>query len=72
MILRSGKAINEQAGDDAGAEKHLPFAEYERKFRDCSAYAVKPRTPEQIEKIIALVKGLEKVEDMAELVKLLG
>ncbi len=72
VILKSGKAIKEQADMDAGAEKPLPFADYERKFRDCAAYAVKPRTPKQIEKIVALVKDLEKVEDISELVKLLG
>ena len=77
VILKSGKAINEQAfadgtSADAGAEKPLPFADYERKFRDCAAYAVKPRTPKQIEQIITLVKDLEKVKDITELVKLLN
>jgi 2-methylcitrate dehydratase PrpD len=72
VTLKSGKTIEEQAAMDAGAEKPLPFADYERKFRDCAAYAVKPRTPAQIEKIIALVKDLEKVENVIELVKLLG
>jgi len=71
VALISGKVITEQADADAGAEKPLPFADYERKFRDCSAYAVKSRTPRQIGKIIALVKDLEKVEDVGELVKLL-
>ena len=72
VTLKSGKTIEEQASMDAGAEKPLPFADYERKFRDCAAYAVNPRTPAQIEKIIALVKDLEKVENIKELVKLLG
>jgi 2-methylcitrate dehydratase PrpD len=76
VTLRSGKVITGQAemgaGEAAGAAKPLPFTDYERKFRDCAAYAVKPRTPQQIEKIIALVKDLEKVEDVGELIKLLG
>jgi 2-methylcitrate dehydratase PrpD len=72
ITLKSGETITGQADADAGAEKALPFADYERKFRDCVAYAVNPRTPAQIEKIITLVKDLEKVDDVIELVKLLG
>ncbi len=72
VVLKSGKIIDEKAEPGAGAERRHPFDDYERKFRDCAAYAIKPRTPEQIEKIIALVKDLEKVEDVGELVKLLG
>jgi len=72
VVLDSGKVIDEKAEPDAGAERHQPFSEYERKFRDCAVYAAKPRTPKQIEKIIALVKNLEKVEDIKELVKLLS
>jgi 2-methylcitrate dehydratase PrpD len=54
-----------------GVTPSVPFTAYERKFRDCAAYAVKPRTPKQIEAIINLVKNLEKVKDISELVKLL-
>lgn len=72
ITLKPDKTITEQASIDAGEEKPLPFAEYERKFRDCAGYAVKPRTPEEIEKIIDLVKELERVEDIRVLVGLLG
>jgi 2-methylcitrate dehydratase PrpD len=72
VVLKSGKVINEQAAANAGEEKPLPFTDYERKFRDCAAYAIKPRTPKQIEQIISLVKDLEKVEDIGEFVRLLG
>ena len=71
VTLKSGITITEQAEIGAGEEKPLPFADYERKFRDCASYAVKPRTPQQIEKIIMLAKDLEKVKDVGELVKLL-
>ena len=71
IITKQGKAFTGQA-DAAVGEKPLPFADYERKFRDCAAYAVKPRTPKQIDKIIALVKDLEQVEDIKELAVLLN
>ena len=73
VTLKSGQTIIEQAEVlPEGPEKPLPFSDYERKFRDCVAYAVKPRTKKQIDKIIALVKDLEQVEDIRELVELLS
>jgi 2-methylcitrate dehydratase PrpD len=73
ITTKQGQTITDQLDSGAGdSEKPLPFADYERKFRDCAAYAIKPRTPKQIEKIIGLVKDLEQVNDITELVKLLG
>ena len=73
VTTKSGKSYIEQAEITAeGREKPLPFADYERKFRDCVTYAVKPRTKKQIEKIITLVKGLEQVADIRELIELLS
>ena len=70
---KKGEAYIEQVEIlSAGPEKPLPFSAYERKFRDCAAYAIKPRTEKQIDKIIALVKELEQVEDVRELVEMLG
>jgi hypothetical protein len=73
VTTKKGQTLIEQADiPAAGQEKPLPFADYERKFRDCAAYAIKPHTAKQIDKIVTLVKGLEKVEDIRELVELLG
>ena len=73
VTTKKGQTFIQQADAPAGGpEKALPFADYERKFRDCASYAVKPRTAKQIDKIIALVKQLEKVEDIRELVELLS
>jgi 2-methylcitrate dehydratase PrpD len=73
VTTKKGQTYTGQADIPAeGPEKSLPFSDYERKFRDCASYAVKPRTPKQIDKIIALVKQLEKVADIRELVELLG
>jgi 2-methylcitrate dehydratase PrpD len=73
VITRSGRTFIEQAAVPAGgAEKPLPFADYERKFRDCAPYAVRPRTVKQIDRIIALVRQLEKLPDVGELIELLA
>jgi 2-methylcitrate dehydratase PrpD len=73
VTTKKGQTLIEPADiPAAGQEKPLPFADYERKFRDCAAYAVKPRTSGQIDKIVGLVKELEKVEEIRELAELLS
>jgi 2-methylcitrate dehydratase PrpD len=73
VTTKKGQTLIEPADiPAAGQEKPLPFADYERKFRDCAAYAVKPRTSGQIDKIVGLVKELENVEDIRELAELLS
>ncbi len=73
VVTKKGEIFIEQLDIPEGeGMKPLPFADYERKFRDCVAYAVRPRTDKQIEKIITLAKQLEQVEDIRELVELLG
>ena len=67
-----GRTFTGQAeAPEAGGEKPVPFSVYERKFRDCAAYAIKPRAAGQIEKIITLVKDLERVGDIRELAELI-
>jgi 2-methylcitrate dehydratase PrpD len=74
VTIRKGQTYIESADTApmSGAPEQLPFDAYERKFRDCASYAIKPRTNKQIDKIIALVKQLEQVDDIRELIELLG
>jgi 2-methylcitrate dehydratase PrpD len=70
LITKEGRVLvgEFQAAADNNAVP-LPFAEYERKFRDCASYAIKPRPQKQIEKIVSLVKRLEQVDDIRELIE---
>jgi 2-methylcitrate dehydratase PrpD len=74
FTTRKGQTYVEQAAivSTGNAPEQLPFDAYERKFRDCASYAIKPRTNKQIDKIIALVKQLEQVDDIREVIELLG
>jgi 2-methylcitrate dehydratase PrpD len=73
VTTKKGETYIEQADAPAEVpEKPLPFSDYERKFRDCASYAVKPRTAKQIDKIITLIRQLEQVEDIREIVELLS
>jgi 2-methylcitrate dehydratase PrpD len=73
VTIRSGETLIEQSEiPDEGPAKPPPFADYERKFRDCAAYAVKPRTVKQIDRLVSLIKQLDKIGDVRELVELLS
>jgi 2-methylcitrate dehydratase PrpD len=42
------------------------------KFRDCVSYSAKPVSKEQVEKVISMVDGLEKIKDVSKIVRMLG
>jgi 2-methylcitrate dehydratase PrpD len=74
VATKEGQTYIEQADipPTGDTPEQLPFDAYERKFRDCAAYAVKPRTKKQIDKIIALIRQLEQVDDIREVIELLN
>jgi len=55
-----------------GSEKPLPFSTYERKFRDCASYSIKPLSNKHIDGIIARINQLEQVDDIREVIELLS
>jgi len=73
VTTKAGQTYTGQAGIPAdGAEKSLPFSAYERKFRDCVAYSVKPLSDKQIDEVIARINQLEQVDDIREVIELLS
>jgi 2-methylcitrate dehydratase PrpD len=42
------------------------------KFRDCLSYSVKPVSQENTEKVIAMVRNLEDVKDVKEVISVLA
>jgi 2-methylcitrate dehydratase PrpD len=62
FVGQSEGLLNESKGP-------LPWAGYERKFKDCAAYSVKPLSDGQIEELISRVKQLEHVDDIKEIVE---
>lgn len=55
-----------------GSRVPLPFSDYERKFRDCASYSVKPFPDANIDRVVEIAKNLEQVDDVTELIKLLS
>lgn len=43
-----------------------------KKFRDCAHYSVRPLPPENVDKVIELTSRLETVEDVGQVIRLLG
>jgi 2-methylcitrate dehydratase PrpD len=53
-------------------ERPMAFEDIVRKFRECAACALKPLSKAKVEKVIELVKRLEKLPDASEIIRLLG
>ena len=53
-------------------EAKLPFSAYERKFRDCASCSIKTLPEKRIDEVISLIKQLESVDDISEIIELLG
>ncbi len=70
---KQGQTYIEEADVPSGSsEKPLPFSAYERKFRDCAAYSIKPLSSKQIDGLIARINRLEQVDDIGEVIELLS
>jgi 2-methylcitrate dehydratase PrpD len=73
VTTNQGQTYIEQAEIPSGSmENQLPFSAYERKFRDCANYSIKPLADKQIDEVIELIKQLERVKDIREITRLLG
>jgi 2-methylcitrate dehydratase PrpD len=55
-----------------GKGELAPFSTYERKFKDCASYSIKKLPEENLEKVIALVENLEKLDDINKVTGLLN
>lgn len=73
VTTKRGRVYTEHAGDDPeDSGKSPPFSAYERKFRDCAAYSVKPFPETRISEIITLVSRLEQLDDVGQVIELLS
>lgn len=73
VTTKQGQTYIEQSTSPAeGSGKSVPFDVYERKFRDCAAYSIKPLSDKQADKVIAGIKRLEQLDDVREIIELLS
>jgi len=70
--MRNGAEYREEVAHCLGSiERPMTYKDVTRKFRECAAGSVKPRTKETIDKVIGMVGRLEKLDDAAEIIRLL-
>ena len=73
IITKSGEAGYKRMDDALGSpQKPLTFAECAVKFRDCASSAVKKIADKNVDQVVELISGLEKVPDIREIVSLLS
>ena len=72
VTTKQGQTYVKRAGGSAGRPGQLPFDAYERKFRDCASFAIKPPAGEKVDELITRIKKLEQLNDIGELVELLS
>jgi 2-methylcitrate dehydratase PrpD len=73
VTTKQGQAYVEQTdATSLSSQKPLPFSDYERKFRDCASYSVKPLSDKHIDGVIAQIKQLEQIDDIREVIELLA
>ncbi|MFH1169734.1 MAG: MmgE/PrpD family protein [Chloroflexota bacterium] len=69
---KDGKTFSAEADTPKGHPRNpMTDAEFEEKFRDCAAHAVKSLAASRVDAAIKMLNGLENVKDVAELTKLL-
>jgi 2-methylcitrate dehydratase PrpD len=71
--MRDGTEYKEEVEYCLGSvERPMNFNDVVKKFRECAPSALKPLTAINIEKVIEMASGLEKLDDATEIIRLLG
>jgi len=73
VSTRQGQTYVEETDiAEDGSVESLPFIAYERKFRDCAAFSIKPLPDERVNDLISNIKSLEQLDDIRQLIELLS
>lgn len=73
VLLRDGRRFSQVGAPVPGSpEAPLTWGDLARKFGDCAAAAVSPPTEQRIETAACMAQHLEELDDVTELVRLLG
>ena len=70
--LKDGRVVSHKPQGVPGDPQHPVTREMlETKFRDCVSFAAKPLAPERVERAIEMIRDLENVPDVVEIMQLL-
>ncbi len=71
--LRDGRLLSRKADGVPGDPRHpVSQDQLEAKFRDCVSFAARPVAAKNVERAIALIRDLEDIDDVAEIVRVLS
>ena len=73
ITMQDGSEYTEEVEHCLGSvERPMTFEDVTKKFRECAACALKPLPTSKIEKVIELVSKLETLNDVTEIIRLVG
>jgi 2-methylcitrate dehydratase PrpD len=73
IVMKDGKEYTEEVEHCLGSvERPMDFNDCAVKFRECAPSSVKPLPGDTVEKVIDMIASLEKLDDAAEIIRLLG
>ena len=73
ITMKDGTEYKEEVEHCLGSvERPMNFEDCTKKFRECAAFAIKPLPVDNMDKVIEMVAGLEKLDDATEIIRILG
>jgi 2-methylcitrate dehydratase PrpD len=73
ILMKDGTEYTEAVEHCLGSvERPMTFEDCVAKFKECAAYSIKPIPGDTVDKVIELVKQLERLDDATEIIRLLG
>jgi 2-methylcitrate dehydratase PrpD len=73
IVTRDGKAYTNQVEHTLGSpQRPLTFDQCAEKFKDCASYSIKKLPTGNINRVIEMIRQLESVEDVREIIALLA
>jgi 2-methylcitrate dehydratase PrpD len=73
IVTRDGRTLTRnQARAYGHPEKPMSWDGLIGKFRDCASYAARPASADGIDRAVAMLRDLEHIDDVAEVVALIG
>lgn len=69
LELKNGTSFEKEISVAYGHPKNpISWHDLENKFRDCTSYSIKPKKEEAVNSVIKMVRNLEKMDNISELI----
>ena len=71
--MKNGKRYSKRVDFSLGNPRNpMTMEDIIKKFKDCASYSAKPLSQQNIERVIEMVGKLEEVDDVSQIISLLG